>query len=109
MSYDTINFFKSKNIRLSQWFLDPVSKFGPDYLANKERVLHKDKLLDASFLTTDPSALDFNIKNSHFIPNPCDESFETLENYNKNCKYDLFFAMSHGVHRGELKKGKHDT
>ncbi len=108
VSYDTINFFKSKNIRLSQWFLDPVSKFGPDYLANKERVLHKDKLLDASFLTTDPSALDFNIKNSHFIPNPCDESFETLENYNKNCKYDLFFAMSHGVHRGELKKGKHD-
>ena len=33
VSYDTINYFKSKNVKLSQWFLDPVSKFGPDYLA----------------------------------------------------------------------------
>ena len=42
------------------------------------------------------------------MPNPCDEAFEILENYNKNCEHDLFFAMSHGVHRGELKKGKYD-
>ena len=27
---------------------------------------------------------------------------------NKNPEYDLFFAMSHGVHRGVLKKGKFD-
>ena len=35
-------------------------------------------------------------------------SFEILDNYNNNCENDLFFAMSHGVHRGELKEGKYD-
>ena len=39
-----------------------------------------------------------------------DESFEVLKNYkHKNLKYDVFFAMSHGVHRGVLKKGKFDA
>ena len=42
------------------------------------------------------------------MPNPCDKSFEILENYRKDCNYDVFFAMSHGVHRGELKSGKED-
>ena len=42
------------------------------------------------------------------MPNPCDSSFEILENYNNRCDNDLFFAMSHGVHRGKLKKGKKD-
>ena len=38
-----------------------------------------------------------------------DESFETLENYkNSFFSSDVFFAMSHGVHRGVLKKGKFD-
>ena len=46
--------------------------------------------------------------NSHFIPNPCDESSETLKNYENDNLNDVFFAMSHGVHRGGLKKGKHD-
>ncbi len=108
VSLETIDFFKSKNVKISQWFLDPVSKFGPDYSSNKQRILHKDKLIDASFLTTDPKSLTFKIKNSFYMPNPCDEAFEILENYNKNCEHDLFFAMSHGVHRGELKKGKYD-
>ena len=108
VSLETINFFKSKNVKISQWFLDPVSRFGPDYSSNKQRILHKDKLIDASFLTTDPKSLNFKIKNSFYMPNPCDEAFEILENYNKNCEHDLFFAMSHGVHRGELKKGKYD-
>ena len=42
------------------------------------------------------------------MPNPSDSSFETLKNYEINCEKDLFFAMSHGVHRGTLKKGKSD-
>jgi len=38
-----------------------------------------------------------------------DKSFEKLKNYKyKNLKNDIFFAMSHGVHRGILKKGKFD-
>ena len=32
-----------------------------------------------------------------------------MENYNNECENDLFFAMSHGVHRGILKKNKFDN
>ena len=44
-----------------------------------------------------------------FMPNPTDPSFEVLNNYeNNHCSMDVFFALSHGVHRGILKKGKYD-
>jgi len=108
VSNKTINIIKEKNIKIAQWFLDPVSKFGPDYKNNKKRILEKSYIVDTTFLTTDPSSLDFKIKNSFFIPNPCDISFEVLKNFENNCENDLFFAMSHGVHRGYLKKGKYD-
>ncbi len=97
------------NTRFGQWFLDPLNKKGPDYSRNKERILDKASVVDASFLTTSPDVLHFlNNKNSYFIPNPCDSSFETLNNYNKPCNVDVFFALSHGVHRGVLKSGKID-
>ena len=99
---------KNKNIKIAQWFLDPLSKRGPDFQNNKKRILDKSQLIDSTFLTTDPKSLNFKINNSFFMPNPCDKSFEILSNFNKNCNYDVFFAMSHGVHRGLLKKGKHD-
>jgi len=98
----------NKNIKLTQWFLDPLSKYGPDHLNNKRRILDKSEFLDSTFLTTDPKSLSFKIKDAYFMPNPADKSFEVLENYKKNCTYDVFFAMSHGVHRGQLKTGKDD-
>jgi len=108
VSRETLNFLKSKNVKIAQWFLDPVSKLGPDYKNNKKRITEKDELVDCSFLTSDPHSLDFKLKNSYFIPNPCDKSFEILKNYENYCYFDLFFAMSHGVHRGLLKEGKID-
>ena len=43
------------------------------------------------------------------MPNPADTSFEVLNNYENNqCSMDVFFALSHGVHRGIFKKGKYD-
>ena len=59
--------------------------------------------MDSTFVTTDPNSLDFKLKNGFFLPNPCDYSFEILDNSKKNNENDLFFAMSHGVHRGNLK------
>ena len=106
---ETIEFLKNNNIKIAQWFLDPVSKLGPDFKNNKKRIIEKDGLIDATFLTTDPKSLDFKLKNPFYIPNPCDKSFETLENFKYDCENDLFFAMSHGVHRGQLKKGKVDN
>ena len=100
---------KNKNLKICQWFLDPLGKNGPDYLKNNKRILHKSKLMDATFLTSNPSVLLKKIDNSYFMPNPSDESFEVLKNYEHNCENDVFFAMSHGVHRGELKKGKSDN
>ena len=106
----TLSYLKNINneLKICQWFLDPITKFGPDFENNKRRILDKINFLDASFLTTDPKSLSFQIKNSYFIPNPADSSFETLENYKSECENDLFFAMSHGVHRGTLKTGKND-
>ena len=107
---DTLQIMKEVNssTKFSQWFLDPLSKYGPDHENNTRRILDKVKLLDNTFLTTEPSALQIKIPNSFFMPNPADKSFEVLNNYNKNCPYDVFFAMSHGVHRGQLKSGKGD-
>ncbi len=111
ISLDTFEYIKNKKktLKIAQWFLDPVSKFGPDFDKNKNRLLKNVEFIDANFLTTDPNSLKFKIKNSYFIPNPADKSFETLENYKHDCENDLFFAMSHGVHRGILKKNKFDN
>ncbi len=111
VSNNTLEYLRNKNksLKICQWFLDPVYKYGPDYLKNKNRILKFEKNIDASFLTSDPSSLNFKINNSFFIPNPADEAFETLENYKNDCENDLFFAMSHGVHRGTLKKNKSDN
>jgi len=95
------------HIRFSQWFLD---RMDTNWISNKKRFLNKIDIMDASFCTTDPTVLKFSkIKPIYYIPNPVDLSFEILNNYKyKNLKNDVFFAMSHGVHRGILKKGKFD-
>ena len=100
---------KNKNLKISQWFLDPVGKVGPDHFKNTSRIFDKEKYIDTSFLTTDPSVLTKKLNNSFFIPNPSDESFEILKVYENKNENDLFFAMSHGVHRGQLKEGKSDN
>ena len=100
----------SPSIRVAQWFLDPLNMNGPDFEKNKKRILDKINAIDASFLTTSPNVLDFINKkdNFHFIPNPTDPSFETLNNFSNYCEMDVFYAISHGVHRGKLKTGKYD-
>jgi len=98
------------NIKIAQWFLDPLNKHGPDFERNKKRILDKSEFIDTNFTTTSPDVLKFMPKNTrnYFLPNPVDASFETLNNFNKPCGVDVFFALSHGVHRGILKKGKED-
>ena len=51
---------KYNSIKFSQWFLDPVTKHGPDYNSNKNRFLKFIKHTDANFITTDTYSLDFN-------------------------------------------------
>jgi len=105
----TLKFIKKNypSIKIAQWFLD---KMNENWKQNKKRFLDKIELMDCSFCTTSPDALSFPKKYKIFyIPNPADSSFENLKCYdNKHPIFDLFFAMSHGVHRGILKKGKFD-
>ena len=110
---NTLSYLKEnyRNLKIAQWFLDPLIKGGPDYQKNKSRILDKIEFTDSNFITTSPDVLDFLPKKKLclFMPNPTDSSFEVLSNYeNNHCSMDVFFALSHGVHRGKLKKGKHD-
>ena len=109
----TLEIIKSynKNLKVAQWFEDPLIENGPDYEKNKEKVLGKVDFIDHSFLTTSPDDLEFKLNGSifHYMPIPADKSVERLKNFeNKNTIYDVFFAMSHGVNRGVLKFGKTD-
>ena len=110
---NTLSYLKDnyKNLRIAQWFLDPLIKDGPDFTKNKSRILDKIEFTDANFVTTSPDVLNFYQEISHvylclILPIP---SFEVLNNYENNqCSMDVFFALSHGVHRGILKRGKYD-
>jgi len=107
---ETLEYIKKNypNIKMVQWFLDRMDS---ERIVNKKRFLDKINLMDANFCTTDPSTLKLNKKHKTFyLPNPVDSSFEILQNFNnKLFNNDVFFAMSHGVHRGVLKKGKFDS
>ncbi len=110
ISLDTLYLIKKfyPSVSISQWFLDKMDE--KEWLNNKKRFINKLDCIDASFCTTHPSSLKLKKKNVFFIPNPVDETFENLNIYsNKIYKYDLFFALSHGVHRGTLKKRKKDN
>jgi len=109
INYATLKFIKDNypKIKISQWFLD---RMDAEWIKNLKRFTDKMPLMNANFCTTDPKILKLGNKFPiYYLPNPVDESFEKLKNDKK--KYfnnDVFFAMSHGVHRGVLKKGKFD-
>ena len=88
---------------MCQWFSD---RMDGEWIKNKDRFIKKIELMDANFCTNDPKALNFSKwDNVFYMPNCVDQSLENLEVYkNKYFKSDVFFAMSHGVHRGVLKK-----
>ena len=108
----TLEFAKNKykNLKITQWFEDNLSKNGPDPVTNKKNFLKYIDYLDHSFVTSDPKNLKLNKKYScSYLPIPVDENIEYLKCYqNKNPIKDLFFTMSHGVNKGVLRKNKID-
>tara|TARA_B100000787_G_C16196445_1_gene301215 strand:+ start:298 stop:2415 length:2118 start_codon:yes stop_codon:yes gene_type:complete len=98
---------KYPNIKIGQWFLDRMDS---EWAINRKRFEKKFNHVDANFCTTSPDIMKFKKNyNIFYIPNPVDSAFEKLKIFdNKKYTSDVFFAMSHGVHRGVLKKGKHD-
>ena len=76
---ETLKYIKKSypNIKMAQWFLDRMDS---NWIKNKKRFLDKIELMDASFCTTDPKSLNINKKHKiYYLPNPVDESFETLK------------------------------
>ena len=110
----TINEFKSlnNNIIISQWNEDPVMKSLSYSKQNIKNIFNYSDIIDHSFITTDPSILkkqNYDVKNFHFFFVPVDKNIECFDVSKKNPLKDLFYAMSHGVNRATLKKGKNDS
>ena len=109
----TLNKLKNfnKDLKIAQWFEDPLITTGPDYNENSQKVLDKLDFIDTTFVTTSPDVLSFDKRFSKFyyFPIPVDNSVERLKVFEHTKSiYDVFFAMSHGVNRGVLKFGKRD-
>ena len=106
---DEDNFLSLKerynSIKFSQWFLDPLNIKGPDFIKNKKRFFMKYQFCESNFITTSPDVLDFVDKTkTYFIPNPIDPSIDILKNFQNKATHDVFIAISHGQHRGILRK-----
>ena len=109
INIESLKYVKEKfpHIKMCQWFLDRMDS---EWKVNLKRFKDKINYLDGNFCTTDPKGLNIkNISKVEFMPNPVDPSLDSFDNSTKNdLSNDIFFAMSHGVHRGVLKRGKID-
>jgi glycosyltransferase involved in cell wall biosynthesis len=110
---NTLNIIKNnnKNLICSQWNEDPVMPSLDYSKKNIENIKIYSDLVDHNFITTHPDVLKkqkINIKNVHFFFIPVDRNIECFDVYKSKPAMDLFYAMSHGVNRATLKKGKID-
>ena len=102
----------NKNMVISQWNEDPFMsdlKFSKKNIDNIKPYI---PLVDHNFLTTHPSVLSKELKDSkkfHYFFIPVDRNIESLNVYNLKPQNDIFYAMSHGVNRGTLKEGFEDN
>ena len=108
----TLDYFKKihPNVKIGHWNEDPLMENGPN-LKNTVKTINKyAPYVDKTFITTDPSATTNKIskKNLVFFPVPVDENIEFMNVFEKKPHNDVFYAMSHGVNRGVLKRGKQD-
>ena len=111
---ETLNRIKNlnKNIIISQWNEDPIMKSLKDSRANIDKISFYGNSIDHNFITTHPSVFlkqNKNINNLHFMFIPVDKNIECFDVFNLNPRKDIFYAMSHGVNRATLKKGKSDS
>ena len=112
----TDNLYKIKkkyDTKFSLWYEDALGKRGegPNWRENLNLIEKNNQLIDSYFVTTHPDEITTSIEKTklNYLPIPVDENIENLEIFNNKNRYkDLFFALSHGVNFGKLKKGKVD-
>ena len=79
---------------------------------NIQNICNYSSIVDHNFITTHPSVLKkqkVKINNLHYLFVPVDKNIECFNVSKKRPTKDLFYAMSHGVNRATLKKGKNDS
>ena len=113
LKVETIKNIKDKfsDTKFAFWYEDSINKKGPDFNKNKIFIEKYKDYIDNFFITTDINNVEVSIpKNKlNYIPIPCAKFTENLNlSKIKNHMYDIFFAISHGVNRGILKKDKID-
>jgi len=113
INIETIDKFRTinSNLIISQWNEDPIMPSLSYSKANIQNISHYGKLVDHNFITTDPKVFlkqNKNITNLHFFFVPVDKNIECFDVFKLKPNKDLFYAMSHGVNRAILKKGKID-
>tara|TARA_B100000767_G_scaffold205594_1_gene192385 strand:- start:2844 stop:4961 length:2118 start_codon:yes stop_codon:yes gene_type:complete len=111
---NTISQFRliNKNLTISQWNEDPIMPSLSYSQSNIKNISNYANVVDHNFITTDPSVFKkqiSNIKNLHFFFVPVDQNIECFDVYKLDPSRDIFYAMSHGVNRATLKKGKTDS
>ena len=111
---ETIDQFKSinKNLIISQWNEDPIMPSLDYSKTNIKNISYYGKLVDHNFITTDPNIFkrqNTDVENLHFFFVPVDRNIECFDVFKLNPSKDIFYAMSHGVNRATLKKGKIDN
>ncbi len=104
---------KKYNSKIILWYEDALGHrgAGPNWKQNLTLIEKNHDLIDNYFTTTHPDEIKTKIakKKINYLPIPVDENIENLEIYNSENRYkDIFFALSHGVNFGNLKKGKID-
>ncbi len=110
----TLSSIKRKySSKIILWYEDALGKRGegPNWKNNLNLIEGNNDLIDQFFLTTHPDEIKTRIqrKKLNYLPIPVDPNIENLKIYEYKNRYkDLFFALSHGVNFGKLKKGKSD-
>ena len=110
----TIDIIRNKyHSKFSLWYEDALGESGngPNYKNNLKLIERNQELIDQYYVTTHPDELKTSISKNklNYLPIPVDENIENLKVYEHKNRYkDLFFALSHGVNFGKLKRGKKD-
>ncbi len=107
---DTLNYIKNNNCKIALWYEDHVIKGDPYYRKNLNLIEQNSDLIDNYFITTCPSIIKSKIKKNkiNFLPIPVDPNIECGNFFEVPKEKDLFFALSHGVNYGMLKKNVTD-
>ena len=94
------------NIKIVKIFIDSISN---EFL-NFNKFFYDHNFLNKIFITSNPEELNKKYPDKFkYIQYPVDKKIDYLKSYiNKNKNIDVFYAVSHGINRGVLKKGRID-